>query len=113
MGGTYGGGEGHTSGDLGHYGPTNGRFHRDEEGGVATEAAGAAAAEAPRSAGSVPSWARLPLTTPLRCAHWTNASSAANRATSVSSAQIDDAQQRPVVRGRDANCTIVGSEIRT
>ena len=28
MGGTHGGGGGHTSGGLGHYGPTNERFHR-------------------------------------------------------------------------------------
>ena len=28
MGGTYGGGGGHSSGGLGHYSPTNGRFHR-------------------------------------------------------------------------------------
>ena len=32
MGGTYGGGGGHTSGGLGHYGPTNGRFHRGRGG---------------------------------------------------------------------------------
>ena len=69
MGGTYGGGEGHTSGGLGHYGPTNGRFHRDAGNVVAAEAAGAAAAEAPRSAGSVPSRVRFPLTTLIRCAH--------------------------------------------
>ena len=69
MGGTYGGGEGHTSGGLGHYVPTNEWFHRDAGDGVAAEAAGAAAAEAPRSAGSVPSRVRLPLTTPIRCAY--------------------------------------------
>ena len=32
MVGTYGGGGGHTSGGLGHYGPTNGRFHRGRGG---------------------------------------------------------------------------------
>ena len=32
MGGTHGGGGGHTSGGLGHYGPTNGRFHRGHGG---------------------------------------------------------------------------------
>ena len=38
MRGTYGGGGGHTSGGLGHYGPTNGRFHRGRAGRGGREA---------------------------------------------------------------------------
>ena len=49
--------------------PRTGDSTEDAGGGVATEAARAAATEAPRSAGSVPSRVRLPLTTPIRCAH--------------------------------------------
>ena len=106
-------GEGTSAAAWGTTAPRTGGSTENAGGGVAAESAGAAAAEALRSSGSVPSRVRLPLTTLIRCAHWTNALSAASRATSASSAQIDDAQQRPVVRGWGANCTIVGSEIRT
>ena len=106
-------GEGTPAAAWGTTVPRTGGSTEDAGGGVAAEAAGAAAAESPRSAESVPSRVQLSLTTPIRCAYSTNALSAANRATSASFTQIDDAQQRPVVRGRGANCTIVGSGIRT
>ena len=49
--------------------PQTGGSTEDARGGVAAEVAGAAAAKAPRSAGSVPSRVRPSLTTPIRCAH--------------------------------------------
>ena len=70
---TWGGltvaGEGTPAAAWGTMGPRTGGFTEDAGGEVATEAAGAAAAEVPRSAGSVPSRVRLPLTTPIRYAH--------------------------------------------
>ena len=49
--------------------PQTGGSTEDAGGEMAAEAAGVAAAEVPRSAGSVSSRVRLPLTTPIRCAH--------------------------------------------
>ena len=61
-------GEGTPSAAWGTTGPRTGGSTEDTGGEVAEEVAGAAAAEAPRSAGSVPSRVRPPRTTPIRCA---------------------------------------------
>ena len=61
--------EGTLEAAWGTMGPRTGGSTEDAGGEVAAEAAGAAAAEVPRFAGSVPSRVRLPLTTPIRCAH--------------------------------------------
>ena len=66
MGEAYGGGEGTLAAGRGTTALRTVRPTGDAGGGLVTEAVGAAAAEAPRFAESVPSWVRLPQAAPVR-----------------------------------------------